>query len=150
MVREMTLADALYVIARMRESDRRALAAACPGMTPEQFAIDRFGTDYRYTVTAPDGEPVAIGGARMSVAGTATLWMVATPRLREVAKTCLRFGRRMAGGLLSEGLARRVEGAVLAGEGACERWAARFGLEFEGCRRRAGAGGEDILMFGRV
>jgi hypothetical protein len=146
MIREMTLADALHVIARMRESDRRALAAVCPGMTPEQFAMDRFGTDHRYTVTATDGEPVVIGGARMLTTGTAMLWMVATPRIAEIPKAVMRVCRRFVGAIE----ARRLEGSYLAGETVCARFAARFGLEFEGVRRGAGAHGEDIVMVGRL
>lgn len=146
MIREMTLADAVHVVHRMRESDQRALAAVCPGMTPDQFAMDRFGTDHRYTITAPDGEPVVIGGARMLTTGTAMLWMVATPRIGEIGKTVVRMCRRFVGALD----VRRMEGSFLKDETVCERFAARFGLEFEGVRRGAGAQGEDIVMVGKV
>lgn len=145
----MTLADALHVVHRMRESDRRALAAVCPGMTLDQFAMDRFGTDHRYTITAPDGEPVVIGGARMLTTGTAMLWMVATPRIVELGKTVVRMCRRFVAAL-DEQAVRRLEGSFLQGEDVCERFAARFGLEFEGVRRCAGAQGEDIVMVGKV
>jgi len=146
----MTLADALHVIARMRESDRRALAACCPGMTDEQFAVDRFGTDHRYTVTAADGEPVVIGGARVLATRTAVLWMVSTPRICEVAKPLMRFCRKFSEALVTHEVAHRLEGAFLAGEQECERWARRFGLTYEGTRRAAGAHGEDIMLWGRV
>lgn len=150
MIREMTLSDALYVIARMRESDRRALSAVCPGMTDEAFAIDRFGTDYRYTLTADDGEPVAIGGARVAATGCATIWIVATDRMPEVAKPLLRFGKRFVSGLMGELGLRRLEGYWLEGEERCERFAKGFGFLIEGCRRKAGAGGENIIFAGKV
>jgi len=150
MIREMTLADALHVIGRMRESDRRALAAVCPGMTDEAFAMDRYSTDYRWTVCAADGEPVVIGGARLTQSRTAMLWMVATPRLNAVIKTVMRFAGRFCRELFVHDVARRLEGSFIEGEAACERWAARFGMEFEGCRRKAGANGENIVIFGKV
>lgn len=145
----MTLADALYVIRRMRLSDRRALFAICPDMTDEQFAMDRFGTDYHYTVTAGD-EPVVIGGARIATTKTATMWMVGTDRLPEVAPSMIRFAKQFADGLLSQGIAHRLEGQWIAGQTVCERFARRFGFEFDGCRRKGGAGGEDIMIYGRV
>lgn len=146
----MTLSDALHVIARMRECDRRALVAVCPGMSDEAFAVDRFSTDYRFTATAADGEPVAIGGARLSAAGVATLWFVATPKLGEVRTATARFARRLVSGLRGYGVARRVEGHVLADEVVCAKFAAWLGLEFEGCRRKAGANGEDIMIYGKA
>ena len=149
MIREMTLSDAIYVIERMRKSDRRALSAVCPGMTDEQFAIDRFSTDYHYTVTV-DGVPAVIGGARILVTKTATLWIVATSRLPEVKLSMMRFAKRFAIGLLSQGIAHRLEGQWLADETTCERFAKHFGLEFDGCRRKGGAGGEDIMIYGKV
>ena len=150
MIREMTLADALFVIKRMRASDRRALVAVCPGLSDEQFAIDRFGVDFSFAACAADGQPVTIGGARVTTTRTAVLWMVSTDRIAEIKKPLLRFARQFSAGLLAKGVAQRLEGQFLENETVCERFAAHFGLEFEGCKRRAGAHGESIMIYGKV
>lgn len=148
MIREMTLIDAIYVVQNMRASDRAALMAINPHMTDEQFAIDRFGTTFHYTITVGH-TPVVIGGANTTPSGTAVAWMIATDRLPEVRKDVIRFCRGFVDTLFAEGT-RRLEGYVLAGLPECERFAKFFGMTYEGCRRKAGAQGQDILIFGKV
>ncbi len=148
-VREMTIDDALYVIRHMRASDRAAMRAIQPAMTDEQFAIDRLHTTFRFTLL--DGlTPTVIGGANVTPSGTAVAWMVATDQIHNVAKPLLRTCRDFVKALFSEKHVHRLEGYVLAGVPECKRFAEAFDLEFEGIRRKAGANGEDILMYGRV
>lgn len=148
-IRQMTLADALYVIQRMRDSDRRMLAALQPGMSLDDFAMDRMRTTFSYTV-ARGVEPVVIGGANLMTSGVAVAWLVATDDICKVRRPLLKFCREFTAHLLGERIAHRIEGTVIAGEANCERFAQFFGLELEGRKRAAGANREDVLLYGKV
>lgn len=148
-VRQMTLDDALYVIRNMRASDRAALRALQPTMTDEQFAIDRLQTTYHCVLSAGP-TPVAIGGVNVQPSGTAVAWLIATDEINKVGKSLVRFCNQFARELFEHGGVHRIEGYVLAGVPDCERFARFFGLQFEGTRRKAGANGEDISIYGRV
>jgi hypothetical protein len=149
-IREMTLADAIYVIRRMRASDRAAMRALNPHSTDEQYAIDRFGTDFHYTLCNSKGEPVVIGGARVSAAKCAFLWIIATDELPSVRKSLVRFSQRFLNELNAQKLAHRFEGMALESEPVCAKFMKFFGFDFEGTRRKAGANGENIVVFAKV
>lgn len=150
MIVEMTLAQAIYVCQHMRTSDRQALNAINPGMSDEEFAIDRFKSDYRYCLLADDGEPVAIGGAKMSAARVATCWLIATDRLPCVRRGLIKFCKKFASGLLAEGVARRLQSFVIADLPVCAAFTKHFNFNYEGTQVNAGANGENIAFYGRV
>lgn len=148
-IRQMALADALYVIRRMRDSDKRMLRALQPGMSLDDFAMDRMRATFSYSLFNDD-LPVVIGGANLMTSGVAVAWLVATDDICKVRRPLLRFCREFTAHLFAEKIAHRIEGTVIAGEPACERFAQFFGLQFEGVKRAAGANHEDVNIYGKV
>lgn len=151
MIVDLTLADALHVIAYMRETDRAAMVAKFPGMSRERYAMERFmASDYRYALIARDGEPVAIGGAQFATHGVGTLWLIATDRINGQRVELVRFARKFVRTLLAQKLAHRLQGYVLSELEFCRRFAELFGFQREATIRAWGANGEDIDIYGLV
>lgn len=146
----MTLVHALYVIDHMRETDVLAFRSRYPMMTREEFAMDRFRSDFRYCIIAADHEPVAIGGIQFGTKGVGTLWMVATDRLHEHALECTKFGRKMVRTALAEGVAHRMQSFTLSKLDFCRRFVEVLGFKREATCRGMGANGEDIDIYALV
>lgn len=149
-LREMTYEDALYVIHRMRPSDVAGLQAASPGMSCEEYAKNRMGADIKYTMLAPDGEPVGIGGCSFIYVKTAVLWMIATPRIGAVKKSVVSFSRLFMREMLASGLVARLQAHVIEGQPRCKEFAEFLGLQLEGRHPKTCANGETLLTYGKV
>jgi len=153
-MRELTLSDALAVVRDMRLEDRACVAAMNPGLTDEQFAVNRWQTHGPAWVIDDDhGAPVAIGGVSFQTDWLGVFWFVATPRMRPKHwKNTIRNLDTVLARAQEKGnpyFKRRLEAYTLGGWEEAARFAAsRF--EFEGTKRGAGANGEDILMWARV
>lgn len=147
MLRDLTLADALAVCADMRPEDA-ACVRAVSGLEPgEWFAVDRWRTGGPGWTLLQGGEPWAIGGLSTPTAWVGVLWMVARPGMTAASwGKALRAARIVAKGAELIGL-HRVEAHVLHGWAGASGFAQRIGLQFEGIRRCAGAGGESIEMW---
>lgn len=151
MIVELTLAQALYVINRMRESDVRAFRARYPQLSRENYAMERFNaSDLRYCLLPPNGEPVAIGGFQFATPGVASAWLIGTDEIRGHRKELVRFCRKAVTEFFNKGIGHRIQAGVLADLQWCRDFAEHFGLAYEGEQLKAGANGENIVFYGRV
>jgi hypothetical protein len=125
-----------------------------PGMSDEQFAVNRWQTDGAAWTLANDAQqPVAIGGISFQSSWCGVFWFIATPAIKrkqwEIAIRALDTALQRAQDPTNPNFKRRLEAYTLSGWSAAERFAAsRFA--FEGTKRGAGSRGEDILMWARV
>ncbi len=153
-MRELMLADALYVVQHMRERDRAGFRAALGEQTDEELAIGRFqayGPAWAYVV---NGSPAAIGGIHLVNAWTGVMWLVVVEGLPlESWKKLLRQTRTVIANALdpaNEHGRRRIEAHVMADWPGAQDLVRRLGFTHEGTRRGAGSGGEDVQMWAIV
>lgn len=151
-LRTLTLDDALFVVRRMREADRRCVRALLGEASDETFALSRWQTEGPAWSVVQDGEPLAILGLSFGTPGVATAWFVATDAIdRRSWRKVLSHCRIVAGNVFGEGSGlHRVQASTLGDWAEAARFALHLGFEHEGVRRRAGSGGEDIHEFGMI
>lgn len=151
-LRTLTLGDALFVVQRMREWDRRCVRALLGDVSDEAFAVNRWQTEGPAWTLVQDGEPVAILGLSCGTPGVATAWMVATNAVSSRSwRKAISHSRIVASNVFEEGTGlHRVQASTLGGWAEAAKFAQRLGFQHEGVRRRAGSGGEDIHEFGLI
>jgi hypothetical protein len=142
---KLSLADALFVIANMRDEDRLCASAVLGVTTDDVYAVNRWQTEGPAWTLLQDGEPAAIFGLSMHVPWAATAWLIATPRFHSWRKL-LRHCRTVLGNMAASPL-HRIECQVVTGWPEAEAFARRAGFDFEGVRVRAGRNRQDILLF---
>ena len=151
MLRDLTLADALQVVAGMRPEDAACVRAVCGCEPGEWFAVERWQSSGPAWVLDQHGQAVAIGGLNFTNDWTGVLWMVARPGMSPASwRKALRATRTVIGNALAldNSLRRhRVEAHVLHGWSGASNFAGRLGLQLEGIKRAAGAGGESIEVW---
>lgn len=154
MLRTLELADALHVASRMRQWDRACVQALLPGMSDEQFAVNRWQTDGpAWALCLESGEPAAAGGISFVNGWTGVFWLITTDAMRrkqwEIAIRALDNVLARAQDPANPAYRRRLEAYTLSEwPQACRFAASRFSCE--GVKRGAGSGGEDIVMWARV
>lgn len=148
MLRTLSLDDCLHVVRRMRPEDRACKVAALGwSVTDEAFAVNRFQTEGPAWTLLEGGEPVAIFGLQ-TASWQAVAWLVATPAVtRQSWRKLVRHARTVRSNLGSAAL-HRVEAHVLAGWSEAGRFAEHLGFTYEGTRRAAGSGREDVQIWG--
>ena len=147
-MREMTLDDALHVVRRMRDLDRRCVKALSGGISDEAFAIERFRTDGpAWALDGPAG-PVAICGLSLATPWAAVMWLICTPEMAQHSwGKLLRLARTVIANVTCRThpeYRHRIEAYTLDGWEGAHALVRRLGFEHEGVRRRAGSGGENI------
>lgn len=146
-LRDLTLADALAVVAGMRQTDAECIRAACGQEPGEWFAVDRWRAHGAAWTLLQDGEPVAIGGLSMPQPWLGVLWLVARPGMTGASwRKALRTTRTVIASAPKAGV-HRVEAHVLCGWDQASRFAEALGLVLEGIRAHAGARGESIEVW---
>lgn len=154
MIRDLTLADTLYVCQNMREMDRACIEAAIGEFEVEDFAATRWKA-YGPAWTLTDGHaPVAIFGISFSTEWIGTAWLICTNEMTPgLWRKLMRFCIRVRGNALdpnNEHRLGRIEAYVLGAWKEADSFARRLGFELEGVRRRAGRNGEDFRVFSIV
>ena len=76
MIRELQLADALYVVQHMRQRDRDGFRAALGELSDDELAVGRFQAYGPAWVMDVNGAPAAIGGIHLVNAWTGFMWLV--------------------------------------------------------------------------
>ncbi len=148
-MRDMTLQDALIVVADMRPEDRACVRAMCGCEPGEWLAVDRWKTDGPAWTVDQDGRPWAIGGMVFINDWTGLLWMMARPGMRaQTWRKVIRLARMVMTVLEpSHPLHRhRVEALVLDGWTGAQALADRLGLVLEGTRQAMGSNRESVQM----
>lgn len=153
-MRELTLADALHVVQRMRPRDRQGFRAALGDLSDDELAVGRFqayGPAWAYDV---DGQPAAIGGLHCVNGWTAVMWLVVVDGVAlESWRKLLRATRTVISNALdpaNEHGRRRIEAYVMADWPEAQALVKRLGFVHEGTRRSAGSAGEDVQMWAIV
>lgn len=154
MIRELTLADALHVVARMRQRDRAGFRAALGDLSDDEIAANRWQSHGPAWTLDVDGLPVAIAGVNFPNSWTGVMWLVVVDSLPlESWRKVLRQTRTVIANALNpsnEHGKRRIEAHVMADWPEAQELVRRLGFEFEGVRRCAGSGGEDIQVWAIV
>lgn len=154
MIRDLTLDDALAVVRGMRAHDRACVRAMLGEIDDEVFAVNRWQSDGPAWSLLQDGAPVAIFGLQLPNAWTAVAWLLARQAISATSwRNLMRHSRTVARNLMEPGNAahrRRVEAYVMADWTEASAFAKRLGFEFEGTKRAAGSGGEDVQMWAMV
>lgn len=150
-LRTMTLADAMVVTAGMRDWDRRAVRALMGEISDEAFAVSRWQQDGPAWALYQNGTPVAVGGLAFMSAWSAVFWLLCTPQMTGQSwRKLLRQTRTVIVNVTSpahEHYRHRVEAHTLGGWGGADALVERLGFRLEGCRRKAGSGGEDFHVW---
>lgn len=146
-LRDLTLADALVVVADMRPMDAECVRAACGQEPGEWFAVDRWRAHGASWTLLQDGQAWAIGGLSTPQPWMGTLWMVARPGLTGASwRKAIRATRTVLASAQRAGV-HRVEANVLNAWPEASRFVAALGMQCDGVRRHAGARGESIEVW---
>lgn len=154
MFKTLTLADTLAVVSRMRERDRQCMRAGLGDIPDEVYAANRWQTDGPAWSLWNERGPQAIGGVALVNAWSAVFWLIATDDMRPDSwRKLIRQTRTVLSNLTDRAnpnFRHRVEAHVLSEWPEAVEFSRRFGFEFEGIRRAAGSGGEDIEIWTKV
>lgn len=149
-LRDLTLADALAVVADMRPMDAGCVRAACGREPGEWFAVDRWQTHGAGWTLLQDGQPWAIGGLALPQPWMGVLWLVARPGMSGASwRKAIRATRTVLASAPRAGV-HRVEAHVLHGWAGASGFAEALGMELEGIRRCVGARGESIEVWAQT
>lgn len=149
-MKRLTLEDALYVCANMRERDQQCIQALLGEVSYDIFAVNRWQTGGPAWCLEQDGIPTVIFGLSFHNDWLAVAWMVATPGCsRQSFKKLMRFARTVRANVMAPGphQKRRIEAHVLSGWDEASRFAEHLGFVHEGIRRKAGKDGQDLEMW---
>lgn len=102
-----------------------------------------------YAILAGDGEPVVVGGVRLTRVGQGATWMGGTDRWRDVVREATRRSREVIEAVLENGT-HRVETMAPAWFVEAHRWYRLLGLERVAEIDGYGAHGEPWVMFHRL
>lgn len=154
MLRTLTLADALAVVGRMREWDRRCVRAALGDVPDEVFAVNRWQADGpAWSLWTTQG-PQAICGMQLPNAWTGVFWLIAADGMAgDSWRKLIRLGRTVLANASDRANAEfrhRIEAHVLSQWVEAAEFARCIGFQLEGTRRAAGSGGEDIETWTKV
>jgi hypothetical protein len=150
-IRELTLADALYVVRHMRQRDRDGFRAALGEQSDDELAVGRFQAYGPAWALDVDGVPAAIGGLHLVNGWTAVMWLVVSEGVApESWRKLMRHTRTVIANALdsaNEHGRRRIEAYVMGNWPEAQKLVQRLGFSHEGTRRGAGSGGEDLQMW---
>lgn len=123
-----------------RESDLRAWQPLYFHDSVDEFVVSRFSASGIKMSLLIDDMPHAVGGFALSHPGTFTAWFIATPGWERRRKMIYKFTKLTIERLFSEGLAKRVQCWVIAGDEVALRFVRRLGFEVECLCEKLGDG----------
>lgn len=150
-VREASREDVAWIVANMRDLDRREVYAGrwtdedadliedIEASRPMMIRIEALCGDA--------GEPVALVGVWLAAPGVGQALMIATDQWPAIAAAAHRHVARRFLPLVCAPNLRRLECRAWAGHALSRAWLARLGFVEEGFCRRLGKGGEDFVQF---
>jgi len=154
-IEQMSLAHALSVVAAMRPLDRACVQALLGDISDEAFAANRWQSyGPAWALVDESGRALSIGGVSLPNDWLGVMWLVVRDGLPlETWRKLIRHTRTVIGNALdheSSVYRHRLEAHVLEGWGDAQKLARALGFEFEGTRRAAGRGGENIQQWAIV
>lgn len=154
MIRELTLADAMHVVSNMRQRDRAGFRAALGDISDDAIAANRWQSHGPAWTLDVGGSPAVIAGVNFPNEWIGVMWLVVVDGLPlDSWRKVIRQTRTVIANALDPGNEhgrRRIEAHVMADWPEAQELVRRLGFEFEGVRRRAGFGGEDIQVWSIV
>lgn len=149
---ELTLADTLSVVRRMRPRDRECVRELLGEVTDEDFAIDRFRSyGPAWTLKDEHGTAWAVGGLSLVSGWTGILWLVVAEGMQlQSWRKLVRHTRTIILNALDPAneLGRhRVEAHILSSWPEAQAFIQQVGMVCEGTRYAAGSSGADIQVW---
>ena len=148
----MSVLDCVYVVRNMRNIDLEEFLLRNPRHDKESIIreiLQRNGE--QFTVRNRSGDPVIIGGTYYESIGVATMWFVATNKIknRDWAQL-VELNSILMEVMFLEQACHRIQAYVRKNLGTGHSWMSRMGLIEEGCLRGYFSNGEDCLIYGKV
>lgn len=152
---ELSLGHALAVVAAMRPLDRACVQALLGDISDEAFAVNRWQSyGPAWALVDGSGQALAIGGVSLPNEWTGVMWLVVRDGLPlETWRKLMRQTRTVIGNALdpaNSAYRHRLEAHVLESWGDAQKLVRALGFEFEGTRRAAGRGGENVQQWAIV
>jgi hypothetical protein len=151
-VREMTLADCVYVCTNMREEDYRETSSLTSDKTRDDMAktIANQGGE-SYTIYNKQNEPVIIGGAYYDNPRVATIWLFTTDKVSmRDWWVCTKFIIELMEVMFESGVAHRIQAQSIGWRLHAHKWLQRIGLMKEGHLKYFSEDGYGVLIFGKA
>jgi hypothetical protein len=148
----MTVLDCLYVCENMRDEDFEEFNLRQPGIDKEEIIkeiLNRNGEEF--TVRNKINDPIIIGGAFYDTPGVATLWFIATSKIKNrdwgqlVCLTSI-----LIEVMFLNHSCHRVQAYVRENRKNGHSWMKHIGLEKEGCLNSYFSNGENCFIYGKV
>lgn len=150
LVRAATDADIAWIVANMRELDRREVYAARwtddDADLIEDLKASRAMMIRLEALCSAAGEPVALLGVWLASPGAGTALMIATDDWPSIAPAAHRHVVTRFLPLVCAPNLRRLECRAWSGHAVSRAWLARLGFVEEGLCRQLGKGGEDFVQ----
>ncbi|MGI9335791.1 MAG: hypothetical protein ACR2RL_21805 [Gammaproteobacteria bacterium] len=148
----MTRSDALWVCSRVVADERRQIEALIGrDFDAEAEAMRCTRRDTAYTIAAPDGERVMVGGFDLVHPRLARCWSLSTPRWGEHVRDITRLSRDGIERVLNDTEVHRMEILCSAGRTGAHHWYTRsLGFVEEAVLHCYGHAGEDFVLFART
>ena len=151
---ELTLAHSLSVVTAMRPLDRACVFALLGEVSDDAFAVNRWQSNGPAWALVAEGKALAIGGVSLPNEWTGVMWLVVRDGLPlETWRKLMRQTRTVISNALDPANSvhrHRLEAHVLESWGDAQKLVRGLGFEFEGTRRAAGRGGENIQQWAIV
>ena len=152
-VREMTLADCVYVCTNMREDDFNETSSLTYAKTREAMAVTIMNQGGEsYTILNRKDKPVLIGGTYYTHPNLGTIWLFATDEItnRDWWVTTY-FMKNLIEIMFNNETAHRVQAYSIGWRKVAHKWLQKsLGLVKEGHLRGFAANGYDVLIFGKI
>mgnify|MGYP003148577966 CR=1 FL=1 len=151
-VREMMMADCVYVCMNMRAECFRETTALSFANTKEDIAKDILAQNGEsYTICNRHDTPVLIGGTFYRNPGVATIWLIATEDIshRDWWVTT-KFIIGLMDIMFERGVAHRIQAESIGWRHHAHKWLKRIGLEHHGKFTNYSTDGYDLLIFGKT
>lgn len=151
-IREMTMADCIYVCLNMRDEDYRETSDLTYAKTKEAMAhqiLNQGGESY--TICNRKGDPVLIGGTYYDNPNVGIIWLFATD---EISKrdwwVTTKFIKELIEVMFENGTAHRIQALSIGWRKVAQKWLEKIGLVKEGHLRGFARNGYDVLIFGKI
>ncbi len=144
-----TVETARVVMQNMRDVDRRDAFALQHRDDVEYLLAMALipGTTVAWTLHADDGTPIALIGGYEKHPGVAFGFLLATPQLRSIRKSLVRWVKRMIVLAVKTYDLHRIETVCPVDRVEAQRWLTHLGLECEGLKRQYGKHREDYFVY---
>lgn len=137
----------LYVIDRMREADRREIAATRFDISNVELMDFVIAIGGEAWIAGRGDEPIAACGLVEARPGCWSMWLFATDNFPQIGLSMTKCLRRVIVPWLIRAGAHRMETLSMGARAEAHRWLEALGAEREATLREYGRGREDFISF---